>query len=70
MAFALFVDVIAHLEASGHAGHLHDHTPTEVWAHVGVLVGMVLIFLGVAVDGARQQRARRRSGEHETEGVA
>jgi len=58
MAFAGFGDVIAHLEASGD-GHLHAHTASEVAAHLTGLVSMVLIFVGVVVDGVRQGRARR-----------
>jgi hypothetical protein len=71
MAFALLVDVIAHLEATAPTGQTHHHTSTELWAHVGVLVGMVLIIWGVIVDGVRQQRARRASAtEHGSKGVA
>jgi hypothetical protein len=71
MAFALLVDVMAHLEATAPTGQAHQHTSTEVWAHVGVLVGMVLIIWGVIVDGVRQRRARRASAaEHRSKGVA
>jgi hypothetical protein len=58
MAFAGFADVIAHLEASGD-GHLHAHTASEAAAHLAALVSMVVILVGVVVDGARQGRARR-----------
>ncbi len=54
-----FVDLVAHPEASGHVGHVHAFTATEVAAHVGVLVSMVTILLGVVLDGARHSRARR-----------
>ena len=71
MAFALLVDVIAHLEASPvHAGQAHQHTSTELWAHFGVFVGMVLVITGVLIDGARKQRDRRDPAERRTKGVA
>lgn len=49
-----FADVAAHLEATGHAGHGHEHTASELSAHLIGFVGMVLILLGVVVDGVRQ----------------
>lgn len=58
LAFAAIADVVAHLEASGHAGHLHQHTSAEASAHVAAFVSMVLIHLGVVIDGARRARAR------------
>jgi hypothetical protein len=55
-------DVIAHLEASvEHVGHLHAHTPAEAMAHLGAFVSMVLIYVGVVIDGARRTRADRGS---------
>ena len=59
MALAGLTDVVAHLEAVDHAGHLHTHTATETAAHLAGLVSMVVIFVGVVVDGVRQGRARR-----------
>lgn len=47
-------DVVAHLEAAGHADHLHDHTASELAAHLIVFVGMVVILLGVVLDGVRR----------------
>ena len=58
MAFAGLADVVAHLEAS-HTGHLHTHSASESAAHLVGLVSMILIFLGVVIDGVRQSRARR-----------
>lgn len=52
------VDLIAHLEASGHGSHVHSFGATEVAAHSGVLVSMILVLLGVVIDGARLGRAR------------
>ena len=55
MGFALFADLIAHLEVSApvtHAGDGHVHTTTQLWAHVGVFVGMVIVFAGVVWNGA------------------
>ena len=59
MAFAGLADVVAHLEAVDHVGHLHTHTTSEAAAHLAGLVSMVVIFVGVVVDGVRQGRARR-----------
>jgi hypothetical protein len=52
MAFAGLLDVVVHLEASGD-GHLHAHTASEASAHLAGLVSMVVIFLGVVIDGVR-----------------
>ena len=59
LAFSGFADVVAHLEASDHVGHLHQHTSAEASAHVAAFVSMVLIYLGVVLDGVRRSRARR-----------
>ena len=59
MAFALFADLIAHLEVSApvtHTGDGHVHTTTQLWAHLGVFVGMVLVFAGVVADAVRRNR--------------
>ena len=69
MVFAGFADVIAHLEAAGHVGHLHEHTSAELTAHVVGFVGMVVVFVGVVVDGVRKQRLRRRP-ESTSKGVS
>jgi hypothetical protein len=58
MAFAGLLDVVVHLEAPGD-GHLHAHTASEAAAHLAGLMSMVVIFLGVVLDGVRQSRARR-----------
>jgi hypothetical protein len=58
MAFAGLADVLAHLEAPGD-GHLHAHTASEAAAHLAGFVSMVLIFVGVVIDGVRQGRDRR-----------
>jgi hypothetical protein len=58
-------DVIAHLEESGVAvhvaGQVHQHSSTELSAHLAAFVSMVIVLAGVVLDGVRQQRARRRS---------
>jgi uncharacterized membrane protein len=58
MAFAGLADVIAHLEAPSD-GHLHAHTASEAAAHLAGFVSMVVIFVGVVIDGVRQGRVRR-----------
>lgn len=58
MALAGLADVVAHLEAPGD-GHLHVHAASEAAAHLAGFVSMVVIFVGVVVDGVRQGRDRR-----------
>ena len=70
LAFAGLLDVVAHLEASDHVGHLHQHTSAEASAHLAAFVSMVLIYLGVVLDGARRARTRRRTAERDMKGVA
>jgi hypothetical protein len=47
-------DIAAHLEVVGHAGDGHEHTASELSAHLIGFVGMVVILLGVVTDGVRQ----------------
>ena len=52
-------DVVAHFGVAvgtPDAGHSAGHTADEIAAHLQVFVGMVLILLGVVVDGIRQTR--------------
>jgi hypothetical protein len=70
LAFAGLADVIAHLEASEHVGHLHQHTSAEATAHLAAFVSMVVIYLGVVLDGARRTRAGRVASVRDNEGVA
>ena len=51
------VDLAGHLQAADGQAHVHAFTPLELAGHVGLLVSMILILLGVVVDGARQTRA-------------
>ncbi|MCZ7538313.1 MAG: hypothetical protein FIA92_10750 [Chloroflexi bacterium] len=53
-------DVAAHLEAAGHADDLHEHTTSELTAHLIGFVGMVVILLGVVLDGVRRTYRGRR----------
>ena len=59
MAFGGLADLMAHLDSTEHVGHLHVHTSAEMSAHLIVFAGMVLIYLGIVVDGVRRQRDRR-----------
>ena len=70
LAFAGLLDLNAHLEVSEHVGHLHRHISAEASAHLAAFVSMVLIYLGVVLDGARRTRARRHPAERDMEGVA
>lgn len=49
-----FADVVAHVEAAGHADHVHEHTASELSAHLIGFVGMVVVLLGVVLDGVRR----------------
>ena len=69
MVFAGFADIVVHLGAADHAGHLHEHTSAESQAHLAGFVGMVLVFLGVVADGVRISLLRR-SAEASSKGVA
>ena len=62
-------DVVAHLEAAGHAGHAHEHTDAELSAHLVGFVGMVVVLLGVVVDGARRTYPGRVAEEPSTGGM-
>lgn len=65
LGLAGLADLVAHLEASVvHVGHLHAHTTAEYAAHLGAFVSMVLIYMGVVLDGARRARAGRRPVPH------
>jgi hypothetical protein len=59
LGFSGLGDVIAHLGASDHVGDLYVHTSAESVAHLAGFVSMVVIFLGVVLDGVRQGRARQ-----------
>jgi hypothetical protein len=58
MAFAGLADVVAHLEGPSD-GHLHAHSAGESAAHLAGFVSMVVILLGVVIDGVRKGRVRR-----------
>ncbi len=68
-----FGDLIGHLDA-GFAidpiGNVHEFTPAEATAHLAVFVSMVLILVGVVLDGVRQARADRLSVSRAKKGVA
>ena len=69
LVFGGFADLTAHVAAFAPTGsadqgtsHTGGHTPDEAAAHVVVFVGMVVILLGVVVDGAKRSRLARRVG--------
>lgn len=63
-----FADLVAHLDAGSLAGHSHGPS-AELSAHAIAFMGMVLILLGVVVDGVRQTRLGRSAGDT-SKGVA
>jgi hypothetical protein len=66
LAVGGLADVVAHLGPRGAAAELHEHTAAEFAAHLTAFLGMVVILLGVVVDGA--QRSLRRPAEATTTG--
>jgi hypothetical protein len=70
LVLAGLADVMAHTEVAAHAGHLHDHASGEFFAHLAGFVSMVVIYLGVVLEGVRQSRLRRGSAEDISKGVA
>lgn len=56
-------DVVAHLGLPAEAGHAHGFSAAEVEAHLIVFVGMVLVLLGVVIDGARRAHPGRSAGD-------
>jgi hypothetical protein len=69
LGVGILEDLVAH-SLGGAATPDGGHTSAELIGHLIVFVGMVLILLGVVVDGARQAVARRRSARHSSKGVA
>lgn len=61
-------DVVAHLGAA--EAHVHEHTGSELSAHLAGFVSMVVIEIGVVVDGVRTRRARRHAADATRKGVA
>ena len=70
LALAGFADLVAHLEASGHAGHPHVHASAETSAHLATFVSMVLVQLGVVADGVRRSRTGRDSAGRSSKGAS
>jgi hypothetical protein len=62
LAFGGLADLVAHLGLPAEAGHGHGFTAAEVEAHLVVFVGMVLILLGVVIDGVRRAHLGRSAG--------
>jgi hypothetical protein len=69
MAISGLADVMAHLEAHPIelVGQPHVHTSFEASAHLGGFASMVLILLGVALDGVQRSRAHRQAVEPQQE---
>jgi hypothetical protein len=56
-------DLAAHVAILGEStSHEHGFTPVEAAAHLVVFAGMVLVLLGVVVDGVRRPRPGRSAG--------
>jgi hypothetical protein len=69
LAIGGLADVVAHLEVAGHTGHGHEHTASELSAHLIGFVGMVVILLGVVLDGVRQAYLGRAVGDSSRGGM-
>jgi hypothetical protein len=62
-------DVVTHLAAPAATG-IDEHTAAELAAHLAGFVSMVVILLGVVVDGVRRSRARRGQRGHQPTGAS
>ena len=62
-------DIVLHAITPEVAGH-DVHTPPEVAAHFAGMVSMVVILLGVVLDGARRTSYRRQEGGTQSKGVS
>jgi len=62
-------DIVLHAITPEVAGH-DVHTPPELAAHFAGMVSMVVILLGVVLDGARRTSYRRQEGGAQSKGVS
>lgn len=62
-------DVVLHAMTPQVAGH-DVHTPAELAAHFAGMVSMVVILIGVVIDGAVRSSTRQRPGDGEPRGVS
>jgi hypothetical protein len=62
-------DIVLHAITPQVAGH-DVHTTAELAAHFAGTVSMVVILVGVVIDGAVRSSARHRSGERASKGVS
>jgi len=62
-------DIVLHAITPEVAGH-DVHTPPELAAHFAGMVSMVVILLGVVLDGARRTSYRRQEGGTQSKGVS
>jgi len=62
-------DIVLHAITPEVAGH-DVHTPPELAAHFAGMVSMVVILLGVVLDGARRTSYRRPEGGTQSKGVS
>ena len=62
-------DIVLHAITPQIAGH-DVHTPAELAAHFAGTVSMVVILIGVVIDGAVRSSTRGRSGGGEPKGVS
>ena len=62
-------DIVLHAITPEVAGH-DVHTAPELAAHFAGMVSMVVILLGVVLDGARRTSYRRQDGGAQSKGVS
>ena len=62
-------DIVLHAITPEVAGH-DVHTPPQLAAHFAGMVSMVVILLGVVLDGARRTSYRRQEGGAQSKGVS
>lgn len=73
LGLSSIADLIGHIDAGlviAPIGQVHEFSPAETTAHLAVVVSMVLVLVGVVVDGVRRSRVRRPSVWRGQKGVA
>ena len=69
MAFGGAADVVAHLGIAEAAASIDGHTVDERAAHLVGFVGMVVVLLGVVLDGVRGSRPGRLAEDSSKGGI-
>jgi len=63
-------DIVLHAVTPEVVGAVDHHTPAELAAHFAGFVSMVVILLGVVIDGARRSSTRRAVSRRQPKGAS